>query len=62
MPQWKKNMDFNELANLIFPDAKDISYYEEKYPEQSIYNLKLQLMIRLDDFKRSVLCYIIISS
>ena len=25
-------MDFNDLAELIFPDAKDISYYEEKYP------------------------------
>ena len=29
-------MDFNELANLIFPNAKDISYYEEKYPERNL--------------------------
>jgi len=29
-------MDFNELADLIFPDAKDISYYEEKYPERNL--------------------------
>ena len=29
-------MDFNELAELIFPDAKDISYYEEKYPERNL--------------------------
>ena len=29
-------MDFNDLANLIFPDAKDISYYEEKYPERNL--------------------------
>ena len=26
-------MDYKDLANLIFPDAKEISYYEEKYPE-----------------------------
>ena len=25
-------MDYKDLANLIFPNAKDISYYEEKYP------------------------------
>ncbi|MDE5830731.1 MAG: hypothetical protein K2H53_03530 [Clostridia bacterium] len=30
-------MDHKEFANLIFPDAKDVSYYEEKYP---IRNLK----------------------
>lgn len=30
-------MDYKDLANLIFPDAKEISYYEEKYP---IRNLK----------------------
>ena len=29
-------MDFNELAELIFPDARDISYYEEKYPERNL--------------------------
>ena len=29
-------MDFNELAELIFPNAKDISYYEEKYPERDL--------------------------
>ena len=29
-------MDYKELANLIFPDAKTISYYEEKYPERKL--------------------------
>lgn len=29
-------MDYKELSNLIFPDAKDISYYEEKYPERNL--------------------------
>jgi len=29
-------MDFNELAELIFPNAKDISYYEEKYPQRNL--------------------------
>jgi len=29
-------MDFKDLANLIFPDAKPISYYEEKYPARNI--------------------------
>lgn len=29
-------MDFNELADLIFPNAKDISYYEEKYPQRNL--------------------------
>ena len=29
-------MDYNDLANLIFPDAKEISYYEEKYPERDL--------------------------
>lgn len=29
-------MDYKELANLIFPDAKDISYYEKKYPERNL--------------------------
>ena len=38
-PQWLKgeiNMDYKDLANLIFPDAKEISYYEEKYPERDL--------------------------
>ena len=29
-------MDYKELSNLIFPDAKPISYYEEKYPERKL--------------------------
>lgn len=29
-------MDNKDLANLIFPNAKDISYYEEKYPERDL--------------------------
>ena len=29
-------MDFNELAEMIFPNAKDISYYEEKYPPRNL--------------------------
>ena len=29
-------MNYQELANLIFPDAKDISYYEAKYPERNL--------------------------
>ena len=29
-------MDYKDLANLIFPDIKDISYYEEKYPEREL--------------------------
>ena len=29
-------MDYKDLANLIFPDAKEISYYEEKYPERNL--------------------------
>ena len=29
-------MDYKELANLIFPNAKDISYYEAKYPERDL--------------------------
>ena len=29
-------MDYKELANLIFPNAKDISYYEEMYPERNL--------------------------
>ena len=29
-------MDYSELANLIFPNAKEIEYYEEKYPERNL--------------------------
>lgn len=29
-------MDYKDLANLIFPDAKEITYYEEKYPERNL--------------------------
>ena len=29
-------MDYKDLANLIFPDAKDISYYEEKYKKRNL--------------------------
>ena len=29
-------MDYKDLANLIFPKAKDISYYEEKYPKRNL--------------------------
>ena len=29
-------MDSKDLANLIFPDAKDYTYYEEKYPERNL--------------------------
>lgn len=29
-------MDRKELADLIFPDVKDASYYEEKYPERDL--------------------------
>ena len=29
-------MDYKELADLIFPNAKEISYYEEKYPERNL--------------------------
>ena len=29
-------MDYKDLADLIFPDAKDISYYEEKYPKRDL--------------------------
>ena len=29
-------MDYKDLANLIFPEAKDITYYEEKYPEREL--------------------------
>ncbi len=29
-------MDYKDLANLIFPDAKDISYYDEKYPRRNL--------------------------
>ena len=29
-------MDYKDLADLIFPKAKEISYYEEKYPERNL--------------------------
>ncbi len=29
-------MDYKDLANLIFPNAKDISYYEEKYAKRNL--------------------------
>ena len=29
-------MDYKDLANLIFPNVKDISYYEEKYPRRNL--------------------------
>ena len=29
-------MDYKDLAELIFPEAKDISYYEEKYPRRDL--------------------------
>lgn len=29
-------MDRKELANLIFPEAKEITYYEEKYPRRDL--------------------------
>ena len=29
-------MTYTQLADLIFPDAKDTSYYEEKYPEREL--------------------------
>ena len=29
-------MDYKDLANLIFPNAKDISYFEEKYPARNL--------------------------
>lgn len=29
-------MDYKDLANLIFPEAKEISYYEEKYKKRNL--------------------------
>ena len=29
-------MDYKDLANLIFPDVKEIAYYEEKYPRRNL--------------------------
>ena len=29
-------MTYKDLADLIFPNAKEISYYEEKYPERNL--------------------------
>ena len=39
-------MDYKDLANLIFPDAKEISYYEEKYPERHIGGLYQSLIAK----------------
>ena len=30
-------MDYKDLANIIFPEIKDISYYEEKYPKRNLH-------------------------
>ena len=29
-------MNYKDLADLIFPNAKEISYYEEKYPQRNL--------------------------
>ena len=29
-------MDYKDLANLIFPNVKEITYYEEKYPKRNL--------------------------
>ena len=29
-------MNYEDLANLVFPDVKDIKYYEEKYPARNL--------------------------
>ena len=29
-------MNYKDLSDLIFPDAKEITYYEEKYPERNL--------------------------
>ena len=29
-------MDYKDLANLVFPNAKDISFYEEKYKPRNL--------------------------
>ncbi len=29
-------MNYKDLADLIFPNAKEIKYYEEKYPERDL--------------------------
>ena len=29
-------MDYKDLADIIFPDVKDFSYYEEKYPKRNL--------------------------
>jgi glutamyl-tRNA synthetase len=31
-----KSMNYQDLANLVFPDVKDINYYEEKYPKRNL--------------------------
>lgn len=34
--RFDKTMDYKDLAELIFPDAKDVSYYEKKYPRREL--------------------------
>ena len=29
-------MNYKELADLLFPDAKPVTYYEEKYPARDL--------------------------
>ena len=29
-------MNYKDLADLIYPDVKEIEYYEEKYPERKL--------------------------
>ena len=31
-------MDYKKLADLLYPDAKEIDYYEKKYPERALEN------------------------
>ena len=31
-----KEMDYKDLAEVIFPNAKPVEYYEEKYPERDL--------------------------
>ena len=32
----ESKMDYKDLANLIFPNVKDVTYYEEKYPKRNL--------------------------
>ena len=29
-------MDYKDLANIMFPEAKEVQHYEEKYPERNL--------------------------